>query len=56
MTLRFGISAAGGMFYTQGEAILELLNHERLAGEAMMVETILVSVDNANRLNTGEVT
>jgi TRAP-type uncharacterized transport system substrate-binding protein len=55
MTLRIGTSAAGGTFYTQGEAILELLNCERLAGEVRMVETRLVSVDNANRVDTGEI-
>lgn len=55
MTLRIGTSAAGGTFYTQGEAIVELLNREGSAGEAKVVETKLASVDNANRLDAGEI-
>lgn len=55
MTLRIGTSAAGGTFYTQGKALAELLNRERLAGEVKVVETSLASVDNANRLSAGEI-
>jgi TRAP-type uncharacterized transport system substrate-binding protein len=52
--LRIG-SSSWGTFYTQGEALAELLNRERLAGEVRMVETSLVSVDNTNRLDGGEI-
>ncbi len=55
MTLRIGTSAAGGTFYTQGEAIVELLNREESVEEAKVVETNLASVDNANRLDAGEI-
>jgi TRAP transporter TAXI family solute receptor len=55
MTLRIGTSAAGGTFYTQGEAIVEILNREGSAGDAKVVETSLASVDNANRLDAGEI-
>jgi TRAP transporter TAXI family solute receptor len=55
MTLRIGTSTAGGTFYTQGEAIVELLNREGSAEEAKVVETNLASVDNANRLDAGEI-
>ena len=52
MTLRIG-TPSWGTFYTQGEALAELHNRERLADEVKVVETSLVSVDNTNRLDGG---
>lgn len=55
MALRIGTSTAGSTFYTQGAAIAELVTRSGLAGEMKVIETNLASVDNANRLDKGEI-
>ncbi|MBI4523083.1 MAG: TAXI family TRAP transporter solute-binding subunit [Deltaproteobacteria bacterium] len=56
MTLRIGTSELGGTFYTQGSAIAELFNHGRPAEERCVVlPSVAASIDNANRLDRGEV-
>jgi TRAP transporter TAXI family solute receptor len=55
MALRIGTSTVGSTFYTQGSAIAELLNRGGLVGEVKVIETNLASVENANRLDKGEI-
>ncbi|MBI2358658.1 MAG: TAXI family TRAP transporter solute-binding subunit [Deltaproteobacteria bacterium] len=55
MALRIGASTAGSTFYTQGAAIADLVTRSGLAGEVRVIETNLASVDNANRLDKGEI-
>ncbi|MBI2087690.1 MAG: TAXI family TRAP transporter solute-binding subunit, partial [Deltaproteobacteria bacterium] len=55
MALRIGTSTAGSTFYTQGAAIAELVTRSGLVGEVKVIETNLASVDNANRLDRGEI-
>jgi TRAP transporter TAXI family solute receptor len=54
MPLRMGTAEAGGTFYTQGEAIVELFNRGRGEADRCYVETSAASIDNANRLDRGE--
>lgn len=55
MALRIGTSTAGSTFYTQGSAIATLVNRGGLVGNMKVIETNLASVDNANRLDRGEI-
>jgi TRAP transporter TAXI family solute receptor len=54
MTVRIGTAEAGGTFYTQGEAIAELFNRGRAEADKCVVRTSDASIDNANRLDRGE--
>jgi uncharacterized protein len=55
MTLRIGASEAGGTFHTQAQAIAGLFNRGRPEAERCVVETsVAASIDNANRLDKGE--
>lgn len=55
MILRIGASEAGGTFHTQAEAIAGLFNRARPEAERCVVETsVAASIDNANRLDKGE--
>jgi TRAP transporter TAXI family solute receptor len=55
MALRIGTSEFGGTFHSQGAAIAELFNWTRSEGEKCVVDTTLASIDNANRLDKGEI-
>ena len=55
MILRIGTSEAGGTFYSQGLAIAGLFNRTRPDPEKCVVDTTLASIDNANRLDKGEI-
>src|SRR5262245_62934040 len=54
MTVRIGASEYGGTFYTQGSAIAELFNRERLEADRCVVQTSDASIHNANLLDRGE--
>lgn len=54
MTLRIGTSEAGGTFHTQALTVAELFNEARPDGEKCIVTTNLVSLDDLNRLDRGE--
>ena len=54
MTLRIGTSEAGGTFHTQALAVAALFNETRPDGEKCIVTTNLVSLDDLNRLDRGE--
>lgn len=53
MAIRIGTSELGGTFYTQGEAIAELFNQGRAAGDRCAVQTSDASIHNANQLDAG---
>ena len=55
MTIRIGTSETGGTFYTQGEAIADLLNRTSADSAEFELRTSLASIDNANRLHRGEI-
>lgn len=55
MTLRIGTSEFGGTFYSQGLAIAELFNRTHRDEEKCVIDTTLASIDNANRLDRGEI-
>jgi len=55
MTLRIGTSEAGGTFHSQGAALAELFNRNRTDKEKCVVEPTLASIDNAERLDRGEI-
>lgn len=55
MTLRIGTSEAGGTFHSQALAIAELFNRTRPGKSKCVAETTLASIDNANRLDRGEI-
>ena len=52
--LRIGTSEAGGTFYTQALAVAELFNETHTDDEKCIVTTNLVSLDDLNRLDRGE--
>jgi TRAP transporter TAXI family solute receptor len=54
MVIRIGTSEHGGTFFTQGQAICELFNHARAAGEQCVVTTTDASIHNAEQLERGE--
>jgi TRAP transporter TAXI family solute receptor len=54
MPLRLGTAEPGGTFYTQGEAIAELYNRGRAEYDRCVVLASQASIDNANRLDQGE--
>ena len=54
MTLRIGTSEAGGTFHTQALAIADLFNETHTDDEKCIVTTNLVSLDDLNRLDRGE--
>ena len=54
MTLRIGTSEAGGTFHTQALAVADLFNETRPESEKCLVTTNLVSLDDLNRLDRGE--
>jgi TRAP transporter TAXI family solute receptor len=53
MAIRIGTSELGGTFYTQGQAIAELFNQGRVAGDECVVETSDASIHNAKQLDAG---
>ena len=53
MAIRIGTSELGGTFYTQGQAIAELFNQGRAAGDQCIVETSDASIHNAKQLDAG---
>ena len=53
MAIRIGTSELGGTFYTQGQAIAELFNQGRAAGDKCVVETSDASIHNAKQLDAG---
>jgi TRAP transporter TAXI family solute receptor len=53
MAVRMGTSELGGTFYTQGQAIAELFNRGRGAGDQCVVETSDASIHNAKQLDAG---
>ena len=53
MAIRIGTSELGGTFYTQGQAIAELFNRGRGAGDQCVVETSDASIHNAKQLDAG---
>ncbi|MFQ5851403.1 MAG: TAXI family TRAP transporter solute-binding subunit [Candidatus Binatia bacterium] len=55
MTLRIGTCEVGGTFYTQGEAIANILNRNKTAGDIWVIEATRASVDNAHRLDKGDI-
>lgn len=54
MAIRIGTSEHGGTFYTQGQALAELFNHEREATERCVVMTTDASIHNAEQLDREE--
>jgi uncharacterized protein len=54
MAIRMGTSEHGGTFYTQGQAIAELFNRGRAAGEQCVVTTTDASIHNAEQLDRDE--
>src|SRR5215813_8559908 len=54
MTLRIGTSEYDGTFYTQGSAIADLFNRERLEADRCVVQTSDGSIHNANLLDRRE--
>lgn|SRR5713226_1249430 len=55
MKVRIGTSEFGGTFHSQGLALAELFNRTRRDEEKCVVDTTLASIDNANRLDKGEI-
>jgi len=55
MLLRIGTSEAGGTFHSQALAIAELFLRTLPGKGKCVVETTLASIDNANRLDRGEI-
>lgn len=55
MTIRIGTSEAGGTFDSQGKAIAALINSPAGDQEKCELRTTLASIDNANRLDRGEI-
>jgi hypothetical protein len=55
MPLRIGTSELGGTFYSQAIAIAELFNRGRPEAEKCVVDPTDASIDNANRLDRGEI-
>ena len=53
MAIRMGTSELGGTFYTQGQAIAELFNQGRAAGDHCVVQTSDASIHNAKQLDAG---
>ena len=53
MAIRIGTSELGGTFHTQGQAIAELFNLGRAAGDHCVVETSDASIHNAKQLDAG---
>ena len=53
MAIRIGTSELGGTFYTQGQAIAELFNLGRAAGDRSVVQTSDASIHNAKQLDVG---
>jgi hypothetical protein len=53
MAIRIGTSELGGTFYTQGQAIAELFNLGRAAGDRCVVQTSDASIHNAKQLDAG---
>lgn len=54
MTLRIGTSEAGGTFHTQALAVADIFNESHPDGEGCTVTTNLVSLDDLNQLERGE--
>jgi hypothetical protein len=55
MVIRIGTSIPGSTFYTQGEAIAEILNRKGPVEKFEVIQTNLASVENANRLDKNEI-
>jgi TRAP transporter TAXI family solute receptor len=54
MMIRIGTSELGGTFYTQGQAIAELFNRERVETDSCVVQISDASIHNAEQLDRGE--
>jgi len=54
MAFRIGTAEAGGTFFTQGEAIVQIFNRQVATDQKLTVETSEASIDNANRLERGD--
>ena len=54
MMIRIGTSELGGTFYTQGQAIAELFNRDRVETDSSVVQTSDASIHNAELLDRGE--
>lgn len=54
MTIRIGTSELGGTFHSQAVAIAEVFNRTRPQGEQCIVNTTLVSLNDVNQLDRGE--
>ena len=55
MVFRIGTADAGGTFDTQGMAVAQVFHESRPAGERCELARSAASIDNANRLDRGEV-
>jgi TRAP transporter TAXI family solute receptor len=55
MMLRIGSSESGGTFHSQALAIAGLFNRTNRGEDQCVVEPTLASIDNANRLDRGEI-
>ena len=55
MVFRIGTADAGGTFDTQGRAVARVFHESRPAGERCDLTRSAASIDNANRLDRGEV-
>jgi TRAP transporter TAXI family solute receptor len=55
VSLRIGTSELGGTFYSQALAIAELFNRDRPEAQKCVVDPTDASIDNANRLDKGEI-
>ena len=55
MVFRIGTADTGGTFDTQGMAIAEVFNESRPPGERCELTRSSASIDNANRLDRGEI-
>jgi len=53
MMIRIGTSEMGGTFYTQGQAIAEIFNRERVETDSCVVQTSEASIHNAELLDRG---
>jgi TRAP transporter TAXI family solute receptor len=55
MAPKMGASEAGGTFHSQAVAIAELFNRSRPGREKCVIDVTQASIDNANRLDRGEI-
>jgi hypothetical protein len=55
MTIRIGTSERGGTFHSQGRALATILERQAQVGPVEVLESRSASVDNARRLQAGEI-